>query len=108
MNRYTRSEQRCCSELESTALFGLVREGVSEAVRAGIQPSEVWLGPKEARILEVEMNWRSAEGRLVHTNENQSAMIRGDMEGVQLMGLRVRLMAKGGVRVGISWPNAKG
>jgi hypothetical protein len=105
MNHQTRSEQRRCSELESTALLGLVRQGVSESVRAGIQPTEVWLGPKEARNLEVEVNWQSAEGRIVHTNENQSAMIRGDMEGAQLMGLRVRLMAKDGVRVGISWPN---
>lgn len=101
----TRSEQRHCSELESTALFGLVRQGVSEAVRAGIQPVEVWLGPKEARILEVEMNRQSAEGRLVHTNANQSAMIVGDMDGAQLMGMRVRLMARDGVSVGISWPN---
>ena len=73
MNQQTRLEQRRCSELESTALFGLVRHGVSEAIRAGIQPTEVWIGPKEARILEVEMNWQSAEGRLVHTNDNQPA-----------------------------------
>jgi hypothetical protein len=105
MNQQTRSEQRRCSELESTALFSLVRDGVVESTRAGIQPSEVWLGPKEARILEVEMNWQCVEGRLVHTNANQSTMIRGDMEGAQLMGMRVRLMAKDGVRVGISWPN---
>ena len=88
-------------------MFGLLRDASVHAIFAGIQPTEVWLGPKEARILEVEMNWQSAEGRLVHTNANQSAMIRGDMEGAQLMGLRVRLMAKDGVRVGISWPNVR-
>jgi len=106
MNQQTRSEQRRCSELESTALFGLIRDGSYQAIRDGIQPTEVWLGPKESRILEVEMNWQEQEGRLRHTNANQSAMIRGDMEGAQLMGLRVRLMAKDGVRVGISWPNS--
>lgn len=107
MNQQTRSEQRRCSELESTALFVLIRDGSYQAIRAGIQPTEVWLGPREARILEVEMNWQGKEGRLRYTNENASAMIRGDMEGAQLHGLRVRLMAKDGVRVGISWPNAQ-
>jgi hypothetical protein len=105
MNQQTRSEQRRYSELESTALFGLLQEASVQAIFAGIQPTEVWLGPKEALILEVEMNWQEQEGRLRHTNANQSAMIRGDMEGAKLMGLRVRLMVKDGVRVGISWPN---
>ena len=103
----TRIEERRCSELESSALFGLVRDGMMQSTRAGVQASEVWLGPKEARVLEVEMNWQDAEGRLVHTHANQSAMIRADMEGAQLMGLRVRLAAKDGVRVGVSWPNEK-
>jgi len=106
MNPQTRIEERRCSELASSALFGLVRDGMMQASRAGVQACEVWLGPKEARVLEVEMNWQDAEGRLVHTNANQSALIRAEMEGAQLMGLRVRLAAKDGVRVGVSWPNA--
>lgn len=105
MNQKNRIEERRCSERESRALFGLVRDGMIQATRAGVQACEVWLGPKEARILEVEMNWQDAEGRLPHTNANDSALIRGTMEGVQLMGLRVRLMEENGVSVGITWPN---
>lgn len=105
MNRQNQAEQRRHLELKFAALCGLVRDGMLAATRAGIQASEVWLGPKEAQILEVEMNWQFVEGRLIPNNANQSAMIRGDMEGSQLMGLRVRLMVKNGVLVGISWPN---
>lgn len=105
MHKQTLLERRKISEQESSKIFNLIHQYYYESVRVGIQPTEVWLGPKEARILEVEMNWQSAEGRLVHTNENQSVMILGNMEGAKLMGLRVRLMVKDGIRVGTSFPN---
>ncbi len=80
------SELRRRSEQEFADLISTVRDRKTEAVRAGLPPSEVWLGPKEARIFEVEMNWQSVEGRLIPSSANASAMISGDMEGAQLMG----------------------
>ena len=105
MNRKIQTEKRRCSELASSALFDLVRDGMMHAAHAGVQASEVWLGPKESRVLEVEMNWQHLEGRLRSTIANDAAIIRGDMDGSQLMGMRVRLAVKDSVRVGVSWPN---
>lgn len=100
------SADRQTSGSNALVLFRAVAEAQDHFIYTHNKPpQEVWLGPKEARILEVEINWQDAEGLIVHTNKNQSAMIRGSMEGAQLMGLHVRLMVADGVQVGISWPS---
>jgi hypothetical protein len=102
MDHYTKSKLRSISSADSTALFNLVMNGKAASVMNGIQPTEVWLGPTAARILSVESNHQLAEGR-VPSPASMAALIADDMEGAQLMGLCVRLMAKEGVRVGTTF-----
>jgi hypothetical protein len=100
----TQQELRRESERNFYILIDCVRVGVNDAILSGITATELWLGPIQARVLEVEMNWQDAEGRLRHSAANQSALIKGTVEGAELMGLRIRLMVAEGLRVGVSWP----
>lgn len=97
-------ELRRESERDFHILLDCVRVSVNDAILAGVTATELWVGPIQARVLEVEMNWQDTEGRLRHTAASQSIMIRGSIEGAQLMGLRIRLMVAEGLRVGVSWP----
>ena len=76
----------------------------SASVWKGYQPTEVWLGPEEARIFEVETNWQINEGRLYASGPTVRAVIRGDIEGAEIFGMVIRLMVKPGIRVGYSLP----
>lgn len=71
---------------------------------SGRKPTEVWLGPKEAKILEEEIK----RHHVVHGASPQVstgfAATRANMEGIKIAGLFVQLMVKDGVRVGTTWP----
>jgi len=94
-------ESREAVEKQFHEILRLVNDGIAKAIKIGIQPTEIWLGPKEAEILRVEVNCQNAEDRLRSAgSETISALISGDMEGSKLQGMTVRLMQKDGVRVG--------
>jgi len=96
-------ENRQAVEKQFHEILRLVNDGIARTIKIGIQPTEIWLGPKDAEILRVELNWQDAEGRLrLAGNETISALISGSMEDTKLQGLTVRLMQKDGVRVGLT------
>lgn len=71
------------SAIKSKDLLNLIFLAETNAIRSGIKPSEVWLGPSEVAIIEDFMEWKISENAI-------------------LMGLTIRHMASDGVRVGSS------
>lgn len=71
---------------------------------SGEKPTEVWLGPREAKILEEEIKRQHVVHGASPQVSTEFAATRANMEGVQIAGLYVRLMVKDGVRVGTTWP----
>ena len=84
----------------------IVDDAKEEAESKGVRPTEVWVGPREARALLVELNWQNAEARFSGDMKVLNAIISGNIEGQLFAGLRVRLMQKDGVRVGASYTSA--
>lgn len=100
---YSYEELRAQSAADFNHLMQAIMDAKMRAVTQGSEPNEVLLGPKQARIVEVEMNWQSREKGPSDMRENVDAMIRGNMDGVQISGLRIRAMKQDGVRVAITF-----
>lgn len=83
MNKSLCDKRRPFATPDSDNLLNLIFEACSKAVRSGIKPWEVWLGPREVAILEKLMDWKNSENAI-------------------LMGLTIRHMKSEGVRVGNS------
>lgn len=77
----------------------------AEAEKAGLEVSEVWLGPRERAGLLAAIREKLKTTRDIYLG---TAVALGDPEGTTLMGLTVRAMTRSGVRVGITygapWP----
>lgn len=80
------------------ALLAQVKDADYIARRAGGHPTELWVGPEEARILEIEAGYKIAEGSLVN-NPVVSAYNKDNVTGMVLLGLRVRPSPIPGVSV---------
>lgn len=102
MNEEKLAEQRNRSRRDFLKLVNTVYNSFGVAVKKGYHPTEVWLGEAEARIFMVELHWLSVWGKLTHASR-VSEMINDNLDGVKLMGLRVRPMTGNGVRVGVSF-----
>jgi hypothetical protein len=65
----------------------------------GFDPTEVWLGPKEAKIIE---DWFKNEEKMNRIRYTEKMMVEGKpgIEHAIFMGLTIRLMVSDGVRVG--------
>jgi hypothetical protein len=86
-NEFTRIEQR-------------IREATSKAIRAGVNPTEIWLG-------EVEMATFQKHIKLQFFNHHKASEQITE-ENFKYAGMEIRESKSQGIRVGVSWTsNAK-
>lgn len=84
-----------------------VLAAIQVARKAGVTPTEVWIGPYQAMIFEAEMKAHWEEGRLKDFTKIPLVIGQGPiqpkMEGATLLGLTVRVKNHDGIRVGVSF-----
>lgn len=100
---YSRQEWRRISARDFGQLVTAIIEAKTMAIERGHEPTDVLLGPREARIFEVEMNWKSLEPSPDFRHENKRALFSGNMDGFIIHGLRIRTMKQDGLRVAITF-----
>lgn len=49
-----------------------------------------YLTPSETRVVQCELNCQLAEGRLVHTSKNTDALISGNIDGLEILGIKIK------------------
>lgn len=94
------TKERIRSAKEVAQLHREISFGLARARFMGKAVTEIWLGPREIRILQAEIEWQKAEGRYVIED---SVFLRAGLEGRKIMGRTLRVMQEDGIRLTPDW-----
>jgi len=76
------------------------------AIKEGFSPTDLWLGPEQAKTVENEFQHMLDTGQHFNPIIHKYHITRGTIEGQRIMGLKIRLMLADGIQVGISFPKS--
>lgn len=100
----TRQELRAQSAREYGLLMNAITNATARAVAQGHEPNEVLLGPRQIRVLQIEIRFQIDDGTLrVSDVYHPTDFLREDMNGSIINGLQILSMKQDGIRVAITF-----
>lgn len=81
-----------------------ITNATARAVAQGHEPNEVLLGPRQIRVLQIEIRFQIDDGTLrVSDVYHPTDFLREDMNGSIINGLQILSMKQDGIRVAITF-----